>query len=381
MSRDPICRYDHRAMVILDPDREWVFAADPLGRVTWVHTPEAMYRRSRFNQWHRLKKRQWSSLEPVEETEIETAVESWKTVWERARLRATGSLSQRLETWLDRFMDFHQEDARHFHSIYQHIPILPPDAYQSLYIQLSSGCPWNRCTFCSFYRDRDYRVTPMDELRRHLEAVRTYWGEALGSRSGFFLGDANAIAISTEALLERCRLVREFFPEKPAWDLFSFSDFFTAPKRARQDFRRLRELGLSRVCFGVESGDVNLLEEIDKPMKWADIVGTIREARFGGVQVSLILIVGLGGHRHRDSHFRSSMKLLSQLSLSRRDRVYLSPLTLEPRLDYVAMAEDKNWGHLDDGELALEMNRWKDSISQLNTNLSSSLYNIRLFTY
>jgi hypothetical protein len=69
-----VIRYDGRAMVIMDPGREWVFSADPLGRIAWVYTPEIRYRRSRFDQWYVVKRRRWTYLEPVDKTDIEPAI-------------------------------------------------------------------------------------------------------------------------------------------------------------------------------------------------------------------------------------------------------------------------------------------------------------------
>lgn len=376
-----VCRYDRRAMVILEPDREWVFSADPLGRMIWVHTPETTYRRSRYDRWYRRRRGRWAFLEPMEPGDVEAMAAGWRPVWKRARRRASGPFRRWLEIWIERFFDFHREDAERFRLIYPHIPILPPDAYQSLYIQLSQGCPWNRCHFCSFYRDRTYRVFEIDDLKRHLSAARAYWEGALDSRSAMFLGDANATAIPTEALLERLRIVREIFPEEPLGVFDSFSDFFSAPRRAHQDFARLHEMGLRRICFGVESGDAELLARIEKPFHQDDVVRAVHRARQGGLLVSLIFMVGLGGRTYRNSHFESSLKLVSSLSLKRPHRIYLSPLLLDPALPYVETETHQGWGVLSDEEIDSEMNRWREALSNIAPRLPVSPYNIRLFAY
>jgi hypothetical protein len=368
-------------MVIMDPDREWVFSADPLGRISWVHTPGKKYRRSHFNQWYRLKRDLWNALDVIDTNEITDAVTAWRPVWERAYKKATEPLKQRLHQWVDRFADFHREDGERFSSVYQSIPILPPDAYQTLYIQLSRGCPWNQCAFCNFYKDRDYQVPGLDDLAEHLHAVRDYWKGALGGRNGLFLGDANAIAIPMEGLVERLRLVRTKFPEDTFARLASFSDFFSAPNRADYDFARLRQEGLQRICMGIESGHLELLEQIDKALGPKDISNAIQRAKAGDIRVSLIFIVGLGGYRYREPHFRYSMELLSRLPLERCDRIYLSPLVVQSRPDYTEVARTDEWELLTNGEVEVEMARWKNEIVKLHPTLPVSLYNIQLFTY
>jgi radical SAM superfamily enzyme YgiQ (UPF0313 family) len=377
-----IIRYDERAMVVMDSEREWVFSADPSGRINWVHTPETQYRRSRFNQWYAVKRGRWSSLEPVQETVIERAVETWKPVWQKAYRRIDDSPAvETLDRWIRECLTFHREDAARFRSIYTNIPILPPDAYQALYIRVSEGCPWNRCAFCSFYRDRDYRVLSDDELDRHLNSVRSYWEGALGSRRGVFLGDANAVALPADVLAERLKRIRDVFPEKPFGRFHAFADFFSGWKRTDMEFERLRELGLDRICLGVESGNAELLEQIQKPSPIGSILHTVEVARRGGSSLSLIFIIGLGGQRYRDSHFETSMELLSRLPLERPDRIYLSPLTLGASHDYAETARANDWGRLADEEVESELNRWKETLAEHLPGVSTSLYNIRHFAY
>jgi radical SAM superfamily enzyme YgiQ (UPF0313 family) len=377
-----IIRYDERAMVVMDSEREWVFSADPAGRINWVHTPETQYRRSRFNQWYVVKRGRWTSLEPVQENVIERAVETWRPAWQKAYCRIEESpAAETLDRWIRECLTFHREDAARFRSIYSNIPILPPDAYQALYVRVSEGCPWNRCAFCSFYRDRDYRVLNEHELDRHLASIRSYWDGALGSRSGVFLGDANAVALPTDILTERLKRIRDVFPEKPFIRFHAFADFFSGRNRTDKDFEHLSKLGLGRICLGVESGNAELMEQIRKPLSKEDILATVEAARRGGSSVSLIFIIGLGGQRYRDSHFEASMELLSRLPLARPDRIYLSPLTLGASHDYAEAARTNDWVGLADEEMESELNRWKKATAGHLPGVATSLYNIRHFAY
>jgi len=97
--------------------------------------------------------------------------------------------------------------------------------------------------------------------------------------------------------------------------------------------------------------------------------------------VSLIFIIGLGGHRYRDLHFSSSLELLSRLPLERPDRIYLSPLILDSNLSYVDAADKHGWDPLDDADVESEMNRWAEAIAKAHPKLQVSLYNIKKFTY
>ncbi len=51
-----------------------------------------------------------------------------------------------------------------------HGPIVRPytDA-DSLFIEVTTGCTHNSCTFCNFYKDTPFRVAPIEQVEKDLQ--------------------------------------------------------------------------------------------------------------------------------------------------------------------------------------------------------------------
>ncbi|MGA9820082.1 MAG: hypothetical protein WBQ36_00645, partial [Desulfobaccales bacterium] len=50
-------------------------------------------------------------------------------------------------------------------------PIRPPSEAGSLLLRVTRNCPWNRCRFCSTYKDTQFSRRPLDHVIRDIEAV------------------------------------------------------------------------------------------------------------------------------------------------------------------------------------------------------------------
>lgn len=90
-----------------------------------------------------------------------------------------------------------QAERKTFLSIFKPISILPPDQYLAVVLQAEEGCSWNRCTFCTLYRDRPFRIKSPTEFRRHAQQVKAFLGESLGLRHGDLPGRRQRIDHST----------------------------------------------------------------------------------------------------------------------------------------------------------------------------------------
>ena len=225
-----------------------------------------------------------------------------------------------------------EADARRFRSIYLPVPILPPDQYGALVVQVTEGCSYNQCTFCRLYRDRPFHVKSPGELRVHVRGVREFFGEGLRLRTGIFLADANALVLPSARLLEVFSLLHEELPLGPGGlrGVCSFIDAFSGVPKSAEDLRGLARQGLRRVYLGLESGCDDLVQLLGKPATATEALDLVARLREAGVHVGIIVLLGIGGDRYGERHLTESLAIVNAMRLGRQDLLYLSPLAADP---------------------------------------------------
>lgn len=306
---------------------------------------------------------------------------------------------QTVNAWLKRVLTWTwerlEQERERFYQVYKPIPILPPDQYLAVVLQATEGCSYNRCTFCTFYRDRAFRIKGTEEFRNHVRAVTDFLGRGLEMRRSVFLADANAIIIPQQRLIPLLEVVRESFPfrdqehgpsTKHGWAPDGIYAFVSAPdalRKSEEDFRALRALGLVRVYIGLETGHDPLRAFLLKEGTAGDVLEAVRIIRQSGVQVGVICMVGIGGERYREAHFQDTITLLRRMPLGQGDVIYLSPFVPSPETPYVYDAAEAGICPLSPEGLFAEVRRFQQALRPWarRQGVIVSLYDIREFVY
>ncbi len=227
-----------------------------------------------------------------------------------------------------------QADIARYHQVYKPVGILPPDQYMAVVLQATEGCSFNTCTFCDFYRDRPFRIKAPAEFRQHAQAVRDFLGEGLSLRRTIFLGDANALVTPLPKLLTLFDVVHEFYDVEALEGIYVFLDGFSGEKKTAGDYALLAERGLKRVYIGMETGNAELLDFLNKPGQPAEFVRAVRAMKAGGVAVGVIVLLGAGGHQFAAAHVRDTIDVLNAMQLGLDDIVYFSELIVTEGMRY-----------------------------------------------
>src|SRR5512142_1458318 len=55
--------------------------------------------------------------------------------------------------------------------LFEQGPIRPPSEAGSLLLRFTRNCPWNKCTFCSVYKGKEFSRRSLNEINRDIYTV------------------------------------------------------------------------------------------------------------------------------------------------------------------------------------------------------------------
>jgi radical SAM superfamily enzyme YgiQ (UPF0313 family) len=277
-----------------------------------------------------------------------------------------------------------EADGVRFRSVYLPVPILPPDQYQALVVQLTEGCSYNQCTFCRFYRDRPFRVKSPAELRAHIRGIGEFFGEGLRLRKSVFLADANAMVLPKSRLDTAFAILREELPRgcDALRGVYSFIDAFSGVPSTSTHFGELAGQGLRRVYLGLESGCEELLRFLNKPGTAAEALELVRRLKAAGIHVGVIVMLGIGGDRYADRHLAETLATVNSMGLESRDLLYLSPLAADPDSPYRQREREAGIRPLTEADTDWQLQALKAGLRfEAGSRPKVAVYDIRDFIY
>lgn len=210
----------------------------------------------------------------------------------------------------------------------------PPSEAYSLLVQVTIGCTHNKCTFCSMYKDKKFRVRDLEEVIEDLRDARQYYRKV----ERIFLCDGDALALSNNRLMPILEFISETFPECERVTVYGRAK--DALKKSDEEMRQLYEAGLKMVYLGAESGSEKVLKDINKGETRQELIDGVKKIEASGMKASVTFISGIAGKDGWEDHAVQTGTMITEMQPS---YVGLLTLMIEPG---VPMADDISSGKL-----------------------------------
>ena len=224
--------------------------------------------------------------------------------------------------------------------------IRPPPEASSILLQVTLGCSHNKCTFCGTFKDKPFRIKDDDIILSDILFAAKY----MKALNQVFLMDGDALIIPQRRLMWILERIQEHLP----WvqRVGAYANTKSIRLKTQQDLIQLSSNGLGMLYLGVETGDDEIREKINKGSNARQCLEMAKKVKNAEMQLTVTLLLGIAGKQKSLQHARATGKLVSAI-----DPDYASALTLIliPGTPLWAEYERGNFKLPDKKELLIEM--------------------------
>jgi len=284
-------------------------------------------------------------------------------------------------------------------------PIRPPSEATSLLIRATRNCPWNKCAFCHTYRNTKFELRTVDEIKADVQKAKDIadqirelswkYGEAGRISKGVvdliygndevysdtmrsiaawlyyggesvFIQDANSIIMKTAYLVEILSFIKDQFPSVNR--ITSYCRSQTAARKTVEEFRMMKNAGLSRIHIGMESGYDPLLKFVKKGVTAALHIEGGRNIKEAGISLCEYIMPGLGGNRWSKEHAEETARVINQIN---PDFVRLRTFHAVPGTELFEMVQRGEFNPIGDEEILKEIRRFIECLDGIETTVVS----------
>lgn len=189
-------------------------------------------------------------------------------------------------------------------------PIRPVDEADSLLIRTTRGCPWNRCSFCTLYKEMKFSLRSVTDIKQDILAARDYFnGHPFET---CFLQDGDSFVMGTKDLICVLKSLKKTFPSLTR--ISSYGRAQTMAKKSPADMKAIRAAGLNKLYCGMESGSARVLKNVKKGITPESIVRSAHMAKEAGMDMTQFIILGLGGRELTKDHAIETARVLNEIN-------------------------------------------------------------------
>ncbi len=188
----------------------------------------------------------------------------------------------------------------------------PPSEAESLLLQISLGCSHNKCTYCAMYDHptQGFRIKKWETIAADIDEAASWGGRGLTIRR-VFLCDGDALILPQDFLEKVLLALREKIPSVRRVGIYG--DARSILRKTPAQLARLKDLGLGIVYHGVESGDDEVLRQVNKGSNAAQAVESALRLKEAGLRHSVMVMLGLAGIGKSHDHAQATAEILTAM--------------------------------------------------------------------
>ena len=202
----------------------------------------------------------------------------------------------------------------------------PPYEASSLLLEATAGCTHHRCKFCTLYNDLPFRfrMSPLADVESDLQEAQLLSTDPIALLTArlqglprpehirrAFLTGANPFVLSGRRLMDIAELIQKYMPSIKT--IGCFARITDVTQKSDEELASLRQAGYDGLTIGIETGDDEALDFMNKGYAAADIGEQCRRLDRAGIGYSFFYLVGISGAGRGEIGAKATAEVCNQL--------------------------------------------------------------------
>ncbi len=162
----------------------------------------------------------------------------------------------------------------------------PQDEMTTALLPVTIGCSYNKCTFCSMYKDEQYSEVPFPDIEMELKHGYKYTEKV-------FLTGADPVSIGFDKMKKLLNMIRKYLPYCAC--VASYASIRSISKLSLEELSVLHNLGLRLLYIGFETGSDDVLKLVNKGHTAGEAITQAKKLNEAKIPFNSIIIYGIAG--------------------------------------------------------------------------------------
>lgn len=162
----------------------------------------------------------------------------------------------------------------------------PQDEMNTMLLPITSGCSYNKCAFCSMFKDEKYSEVSLRDIEMQLEHGYKYTEK-------IFLTGADPLAVGFDKMKQILDIIAEYLPY--CHRVASYAAIKSISKYSVEELSILHDSGLRLLYIGFETGRNDILELMNKGHTVKDAIIQAKKLNKANIPFNSIIMYGIAG--------------------------------------------------------------------------------------
>ena len=229
----------------------------------------------------------------------------------------------------------------------------PPYEASSLLLEVTAGCTHHKCKFCTLYNELPFkfRMSPLEDIESDLQEAQLWSTDPISMLTArlqgiprperiqrAFLTGANPFVLKYERLIVTADLIRQYIPSIKT--IGCFARITDVALKSDEELASLHQAGYDGLTIGMETGDDEALQFMNKGYAAADIVKQCRRLDQAGIHYSFFYLVSISGAGRGEIGAKATAAICNQLHPT---LIGVNMLTVYPDSELYQEIQRSNW--------------------------------------